>query len=90
MQTHIYALNHVMTINTVFMMISLMLDRYHATVCPFKKKLTFGQTLVIIASSWIVCYLKVALPLSFSFELLKGFWVDVKCVEKPGSTFVRI
>ena len=67
-----------------------MLDRYHATVCPFKKKLTFGQTLVIIVSSWIVCYLKVALPLSFSFELLKGFWVDVKCVEKPRSAFVRI
>ena len=60
-----------------------MLDCYRVIVYPFKKKLTFGQTLLIIASSWIVCYLIVALLLSFSFELLKGFWVDVKCVEKP-------
>ena len=67
-----------------------MLDCYRVIVYPFKKKLTFGQTLLIIASSWIVCYLIVALLLSFSFELLKGFWVDVKCVEKPRSAFVRI
>ena len=62
-----------------------MLDCYRVIVYPFKKKLTFGQTLLIIASSWIVCYLIVALLLSFSFELLKGFWVDVQCVEKPRS-----
>ena len=87
---YIYSLNQVITTSTVFTMVSVMLDRYRAIVYPFKRKLTLRATLLIIASTWVVSYLIAGLPLAFSFELSKGFWVEVKCVENPKTTVVQV
>ena len=87
---YIYTLNHVITANTVLTMVSIMIDRYRVIVHPFKKRLTLGKTLIFIAIIWIVCYIIIAIPLAFSFELSSGFWVDVRCVEKPQNSTVKV
>lgn len=87
---YIYTLNHVITANTVLTMLSIMVDRYRVIVHPFKKRLTFGKTLIFIAITWIVCYIIIAIPLAFSFELSSGFWVNVRCVEKPRNSALQV
>ena len=86
----IYTLNHVITANTVLTMVSIMIDSYRVIVHPFKKRLTLGKTLIFIEITGIVCYIIIAIPLAFSFELSRGFWVDIRCVEKPQNSTVKV
>ena len=87
---YIYTLNHVITANTVLTMVSIMIDSYRVIVHPFKKRLTLGKTLIFIEITGIVCYIIIAIPLAFSFELSSGFWVDVTCVGKPQNSTVKV
>ena len=65
-----FPLNHIITINTVFMMVFIMLTRYRGIVYPLKAKLALPVTLLIIAFTWITGYLLIGLPFAFSNELL--------------------
>ena len=76
---YIFPLNHVITINTVFMMVSIMLTRYRAIVYPLKTKLTLHVTLFIIAFTWITGYLLIGLPFAFSNELLMEELGKLRC-----------
>ena len=76
---YIYPLNHVITLNTVFMMVCIMLNRYRAIVYPLKQKLRFYITLLIIITIWIISYLLIGLPSAlFSSELSIICWGKVK------------
>ena len=77
---YIFPLNHIITFDTVFTMVSIMLYRYRAIVYPLKKKPTMQVTLLIIAISWIVGYLFIALPYAFSTKLLKDHTGTIRCV----------
>ena len=84
---YVYTLNHITTANTVLKMVSIMVDRYYVIMHPFNKRLTLSV------------YMIIDIPLAFSFyqevsfyqeELSRGFWVDVKYVEKSGNSTVHI
>ena len=72
---YIYPLNHVITVNTVFMMVCIMLNRYRAIVHPLKQKLRFYITFLIIITIWVISYLLIGLPSAlFSSELSIICW----------------
>ena len=72
---YIYPLNHVITVNTVFMMVCIMLNRYRAIVYPLKQKLRFYITFLIIVTIWVISYLLIGLPSAlFSSELSIICW----------------
>lgn len=48
---------------------TIALERYRATVTPFKARLSAGKTRIVILGIWLICYLFGGLPLTFPLKL---------------------
>lgn len=63
-------LQEVMVCVSVVTHSTIALERYRATVSPFKPRLSVGRTKIVVLGTWLLCYVFGGLPLTFPLELL--------------------
>lgn len=62
-------LQEVMVCVSVVTHSTIALERYRATVSPFKPRLSVGRTKIVILGMWLFCYVFGGLPLTLPLEL---------------------
>ncbi|XP_057300138.1 bombesin receptor subtype-3-like [Hydractinia symbiolongicarpus] len=74
---------------SIFMLVSISFDRYRAIVYALSRPPSLRIGIFLIVVIWILSYLGVGFPLTFTFTVGPGFWVEKMCYTSWNDLFFQ-